>query len=82
MSVVALGLRYQARAIAPPNWCGTPSRVEHLVERDDPGDQTAELSFAAVVIGPGSPVRPPGPPVGPQAGQRWEPQRLGQAGGP
>ena len=24
MSVVALGLRYQARAMAPPNWCGNP----------------------------------------------------------
>ena len=25
ISVVALGLRYHARAMAPPNWCGTPA---------------------------------------------------------
>ena len=80
MSVVALGLRYQARAMAPPNWCGTPARLEHLVERDDLGDQVAELAGPGQRLTLASARRPCAtrrPQSGPAAGTAAAPGRRG-----
>ena len=79
MSVVALGLRYQAEGDRPPELVGHADSVEHLVETDDPGGEIAEF------FGPlrhGSPIALPGRPLCPEPGEGREPQRLAGAPGP
>ncbi len=81
MSVVARGLRYQARAIAPPNWCGTPTESsiswsEMILGTRPPSSRAAPELLTDPLAEPS----PTSDALGPQAAQRREPQRLRRAG--